>query len=175
MKNTLKSILKVFLIVFLILYLGVEAIVTLCLLNFNENGVTEIGNSSWVIANEDFSEKYEKGDLLIVNKGTGEEVTIGDYIFFYNPTENNVINYAEVANIIDTNGYYTYVVGNDYNVYYDHYVGKDVTLLKNVGSVLAVLESQFGFLMLIILPTMVAIIFEIYAIVMEVIELKKEA
>lgn len=175
MKNTLKSILKVFLIVFLVLYLGVEVIVTVCLLNFNENGVTEIGNSSWVIANDDFSDKYEKGDLLIVSKGTGEEVAVGDYIFFYNPTENDVINYAEVANIIDSNGYYTYVVGNEYHVYYDHYVGKDVTLFKNVGSILAVLESQMGFLILIILPTMVAIIFEIYAIILEVIELKKEA
>lgn len=174
MKNTLKSILKVLLMVFLVLYLGLEILVTVCLLNFNENGVTELGNSSWIIADENFSEGYEKGDLLIVNKGTGEEVAIGDYIFFYNPTENNVVNYAEVANVIDTNGYYTYVVGNDYHVYYDHYIGEDVKLFKNVGAVLSVLESQIGFLVLIILPTIVAIIFEIYAIIIEVIELKKE-
>ncbi len=175
MKNTLKSILKVFLIVFLILYLGIEVLVTICLLNFNENGITEIGNTSWVIPDKDFSDKYEKGDLLIVSKGALEEVGIGDYIFFYNPSENDIINYAEVNNIIDTNGYYSYSVGNNYTVYSDYYIGKDVTLLKNVGSVLKVLESQFGFLLLIILPTMVAIIFEIYAIIMEVIELKKEA
>jgi hypothetical protein len=174
MKNTLKSILKVFLIVFLILYLGLEILVTVCLLNFNDYGITEIGKTSWVIADEDFSEGYEKGDLLIVKKGTGEEVSIGDYIFFYNPSENNVINYAEVSNIVDTNGYYTYIVGNDYHVYYDYYVGEDVKQFKNVGSVLSVLESQMGFLVLIILPTIVAIIFEIYAIIIEVVELKKE-
>ncbi len=175
MKNTLKSILKVFLIVFLILYLGIEVLVTVCLLNFNENGITVIGKTSWVIPDKDFSEKYEKGDLLIVSKGTGEEVGIGDYIFFYNPSENDIVNYAEVVNIVDTNGYYSYTVGNNYTVYSDYYIGKDVKLFKNVGSVLKVLESQFGFLLLIILPTMVAIIFEIYAIIMEVIELKKEA
>lgn len=175
MKNTLKSILKVLLIVFLILYLGVEVLVTVCLLNFNENGITEFGDSSWVIVDEDFSEEYKKGDLLIVNKGNGENVEVGDYIFFYNPTENNVINYAEVFNVIDTNGYYTYVVGNDYNVYFDYYVGKDVKQFKGIGSILSLLESQMGFLILIILPTMVAIIFEIYAIIMEVIDLKKEA
>ena len=175
MKNILKSIFKIFLIIFCVIYLGVEVIVTVCLLNFNENGISEIGDSSWIIASDDFSDEYEKGDLLIVSKGTGEEVGIGDYIFFYNPTENNVVNYAGVANIIDTNGYYTYVVGNDYNVYFDYYVGNDVKLFKKVGSVLALLESQLGFLMLIILPTMIAIIFEIYAIIIEVVELKKEA
>lgn len=175
MKNTLKSILKVFLIVFVILYLGLEILVTVCLLNYNDQGITEIGNSSWIIVDEDFSEEYQKGDLLIVDKGTGEEVSVGDSIFFYNPKENNVVNYAEVANIIDTNGYYTYIVGNDYNVYYDYYIGRDVTQLKNIGSVLSILESQIGFLILIILPTMIAVIFEIYAIIMEIIQLKKEA
>ena len=58
--------------------------------------------------------------------------------------------------------------------YYDYYVGKDVVNLKGVGNVLAVLESQMGFLALIILPTMIAIIFEIYAIIIEIVELKKE-
>ena len=105
MKSTLKSIFKILLIVFLVLYLGLEVLVTVCLLNFNDRGVTEIGNSTWIIVDEDFSEEYEKGDLLIAHKGSGEEVCIGDFIFFYNPTENDLINYAEVANIIDSNGY----------------------------------------------------------------------
>lgn len=175
MKNTLKSILKVLLIVLIVLYFGVEILVTMCLLNFNDQGVTQIGNSTWIIVDDDINANYKKGDLLIVKRGTGEEVSVGDFIFFYNPTDNYVINYAEVTNIIDSNGYYTYMVGNDYNVYYDYYVGNDVSLFKGIGSILSVLESQMGFLILIILPTMVAVIFEIYAIILEVIALKKEA
>ena len=175
MKSTLKSIFKILLIVFVILYFGVEILVTACLLNYNDQGVTQFGNTTWIIVDEDINDNYTKGDLLIVNRGTGEEVSVGDFIFFYNPTENYVINYAEVTNVIDSNGYYTYIVGNDYNVYYDYYVGADVNLLKNIGTVLSILESQMGFLILIILPTMVAIIFEIYAIILEVIALKKEA
>lgn len=173
MKSTLKSILKILLTVFLVLYLGVEIIVTVCLLNFNEQRVTVLGDSSWVIADNDFSDEYKKGDLIIVNKGTGEEVSVGDYIFFYNPAENYVINYAEVTDIVNTNGYYTYKVGNDYNVYYEYFIGKDASVYRGVGMVLSVLESQMGFLILIILPTMVAIIFEIYAIIIEIIEMKK--
>lgn len=174
MKNTFKSILKVLLIVFVILYFGVEILVTACLLNYNDQGVTQFGNSTWIIVDEDINDNYQKGDLLVVSKGSGKEVVVGDYIFFYKPTDNFVINYAEVSNIIDSNGYYTYIVGNDYNVYYDYYIGNDVGIFKNVGSVLSILESQMGFLILIILPTMVAIIFEVYAIILEVIALKKD-
>lgn len=174
MKSVLKSIGKILLIVFLILYLTLEVFVTVCLLNFNEQRITEIGNTSLLIVDEGFSEEYEKGDLLIVKKGDGSEVNVTDMIFFYNPGENFVINYAEVENVLESNDYYTYIIGGDYNVYYDHYIGNDVTQLKGVGTILAILESQLGFLILIILPTMIAVIFEIYAIVMEVIELKKE-
>lgn len=176
MKSTLKAILKVLFTVFIVLYAGVAIFVTVCLLNFNDQRVTEIGNKSFIIVDEDLSDDYKKGDLLIVSKGKdkGAEVSIGDYVFFYNPSENYVVNYAEVSDIVDTNGYYTFVVGNDYNVYYDYYVGKDTVVLNGVGTILSILESQFGFLALIILPTMVAIVFEIYAIIIEIIELKKE-
>lgn len=174
MKNTVKSILKVLLIVFLVLYLGVEIFVTVCLLNFNDQRVTELGNKSLIIVDEDFSKDYKKGDLLVVTKTDGSDVENGDYIFFYNPSNNYIINYAEVSNIVQTNGYYTFVVGNEYNVYYEYFVGKKVSKYAGVGSVLKVLESKYGFLTLIILPTMVGIVFEIYAIILEVIEIKKE-
>ena len=36
------------------------------------------------------------------------------------------------------------------------------------------LESKWGFLLLIVLPTMIAVIYEFYAIIVEIIEFKKE-
>ena len=175
MKNTVKSILKVLLIVFLILYLGLEVFVTVCLLNFNEHKITELGKKSLLILDEDLSKDYKKGDLLVVTKSDGSDVEVGDSIFFYNNGDENVVNFAEVSNIMQTNGYYSFMVGNDYNVYYEYFIGKNVKDYNGFGKVLKVLESKYGFLTLIILPTMVAIIFEIYAIILEVIELKKEA
>jgi len=175
MKSTVKSILKVLLVVFLIIYLGVEVFVTVCLLNFNDQRITELGKKSLIIVDADLSKDYKKGDLLVVTKNPGEDVDKGDSIFFYNPSEDFVVNYAEVTNVLKSNEYYTYIVGNDYNVYYDYFIGKSVKKYSGVGKVLSLLESKYGFLALIILPTMVAIIFELYAIIIEIIELKKEA
>lgn len=177
MNSVLKSIVKILLIVFAILYTGVAIFVTVCLLNFNDQRITEIGNTSVVIVDEEFSEDYKKGDLLFIKKDkeVASKVEAGDYIFFYNPTESNVINYAEVNNVISSNDNLTFVLDNNYNVYYEYYVGTNPVRMSGFGTILSVLESQIGFLVLIILPTMVAVIFEIYAIIIEVIELKKEA
>lgn len=176
MKSTLKSIVKILLIVFAILYAGVAIFVTVCLLNFNDQRITELGDISIVIVNDEFSNDYKKGDLLFLNRSKEEasKVEVGDYIFFYNPSENGVINYAEVNDITTSNNNKIFVLADNYNVYYDYYVGAEPLNMKGFGNILSVLESQLGFLILIILPTMVAIIFEIYAIIIEVVELKKE-
>lgn len=176
MKSTLKAMLKILLTVFAVLYVGVAIFVTVCLLNFNEQRITEIGNTSIVIVDEEFSSEYKKGDLLFIVKDKEEaaKVVSGSNIFFYNPSENDVVNYAEVKEVKEVNGYYNFILGNGYTVYYDYYVGTNPKAFKGLGSVLSVLESQFGFLALIILPTLIAIIFEVYAIILEVIELKKE-
>ena len=65
MKSTVKSILKVLLVVFLIIYLGVEVFVTVCLLNFNDQRITELGKKSLIIVDADLSKEYKKGDLLV--------------------------------------------------------------------------------------------------------------
>ena len=176
MKNTLKSIGKILFTIFLVFYLAIEVLVTVCLLNFNDQRITEFGKDSWVIMDQDLSDEYKKGDLVIVTKGDGADVAPGDHIFFYNPSENFTVNYAEV-NTASPSGIdsYTYKVGKDYTVYYDYYIGKDVKVYKHVGTVLSILESKWGFLLLIILPTMIGIIFEFYLIILEIIDLKKEA
>jgi len=120
MKSALKSIVKILLIVFAILYAGVAIFVTVCLLNFNDQRITELGDISIVIVNDEFSNDYKKGDLLFLNRSKEEasKVEVGDYIFFYNPSENGVINYAEVNDITTSNNNKIFVLADNYNVYY---------------------------------------------------------
>ncbi len=174
MKSLMKSILKILLAVLIVLYLGVEIFVTICLLNYNDQNLTVLGNDTLVILDSDLSEEYKKGDLLVLTKGKGDEVKAKDFIFFYNPSDSNSVNFAQVNKVIDSDGYYTYTIGSEYSVYYDYYIGKEPKVYSGAGTVLKVLESRWGFLLLIILPTMIAVIFEIYAIIIEIVELKKE-
>lgn len=174
MKSMLKSMGKILTIVFLLLYLGVAVFVTVCLLNFNDSRVTQFGDTSLIIVDEELSTDYKKGDLVVVKRDDGSLVNEGDSIFFYDPSLNDAVNYAEVNGIEYNGNYYTYTIGDNYTVYYDYYIGTHGKSFRYVGSVLSVLESKWGFLLLVILPVMVAVIFEIYAIIIEIVELKKE-
>lgn len=174
MESTLKSIGKILLMVFLVIYLIIEIIVTICVLNFNDNRVTVFGDNSLVILKEDISSTYKKNDVVVAKKVDGSKVSEGDYIFYYNPSKNNQIEYKEVEDISDNGLAYSFRVENNYNVYQEYFIGVPDHVYHNVGGMLSLLESKWGFLLLIILPTMIAIVVELYAVIMEIIELKNE-
>ena len=175
MSNTLKSIGKILLIIFIVIYLLVELFLAICLLNYNDYRITTFGNKSLLLLDEDLDKNYKKNDLVVVTKGDGSEVSIGNSIFFYNPGENFTVNYAEVTDIVPhSNKTYTFKIGNTHNVYMDYYIGKNTKVYKRIGGVMRFLESKWGFLLLIVLPTMIAVIYEFYAIIVEIIEFKKE-
>ena len=174
MSSGLKSFGKVLLIVFIVLYALIEIFVTACLLQFNDYRVTEFGNKSLLILKENIDEDYKKGDLLVITKDNGSDVTVGDRIFFYNASEHYLVNYAKVVEVKENKDDFVFKVDALYNVYRDYYVGKKVQRFKGMGTILGFLESKWGFLLLVVLPTLVAVIYEIYIIVLEIIDIKKE-
>ncbi len=175
MSNVIKGIGKILLIIVVVLYLVLEIFLAICLLNYNDYRITVFGNKSLLLLTEDLDEKYKKNDLVIVTKGDGSEVKEGDSIFFYNPGQNYTVNYAEVTSITPhANKTYTYKIGTTHNVYTEYYIGKNTKVYKGLGGTMRLLESKWGFLLLIVLPTMIAVIYEFYAIIVEIIEFKKE-
>ncbi len=175
MSNVLKGVGKILLTIFVVLYLLLEIFLAVCLLNYNDYRITVFGNKSILLLTENLDEKYKKNDLVIVTKGDGSEVKEGDYIFFYNPGQNYTVNYAEVTSITPhANKTYTYKIGTTHNVYTEYYIGKNTKVYKGIGGAIRLLESKWGFLLLIVLPTMIAVIYEFYAIIIEIIEFKKE-
>ena len=170
----LKSFGKIILTVFIILYALMEIFVTACLLQFNEYRVSVFGNKSLLLLKENLNDEYKKGDLLVVTKGDGSEVVEGDSIFFYNANQNYLVNYATVVGVTGTNGDYAFKVDAKFNVYKDYYIGKNVRIYRGMGTILGFLESKWGFLLLVVLPTLVAVIYEIYIIILEIIDIKRE-
>ena len=65
----LKNFLKVLSYVFFVPYLFVVVFLTVCLLNYNDYNITEIGDKSFIIIRDDELEpKYKENDLVIVNR-----------------------------------------------------------------------------------------------------------
>ena len=162
----------------IIAYILLIIFVTICLLSFNEYKVTEFGKSTLIpIIDEDLEPDYTVGDLVIVSKGSLARVEEGDVIFFYRTTYGvTTINYAKVIKaerVTDTE--FTYTVEGDYRFSSSYYIGnaENATVIPNVGKVLSVLESKWGFLFLGVFPSLVAFIYTLNYVVIEVRETKE--
>lgn len=164
MKKTILSIIA-------IIYAIIAIFVTVCLLSFNDYRVSEFGNTSFIImSNNELEPEYNKGDLIIASKDS--KIEVGDYVFFYDRSGNGVrISYAEVKNIdVSTTGEKAYNIEGDYTLSSDYIIGSstDLTVMHNVGTVLSILESRWGFLFLIVLPTLIAFLYEIVEVITEI-------
>ena len=159
-----------------IIYAIIAVFVTICLLSFNEYKVSEFGDTSLVIIdNEELEPTFNKGDLVIVDKS--KRIREGDTIFFYNSSADVVeVTLATVQNIEKVNdSEYTYAIDGDRSISSEYVLGNagDVTKISTVGTVLGVLESKWGFLILIVFPSLLAFIYEITVVFTEIREGKE--
>ena len=57
---------------------------TVLMLNKNDFGVTQLGDTTWVTVNSEISSKnYKKGDIVLVQSKKLENLNKGDEIFVY--------------------------------------------------------------------------------------------
>lgn len=155
----------------IIVYALIAIFVTICLLSYNDYKVSVFGSNSLVIIDNDkLAPDYNSGDLAIVD--ANKEIEIGDKIFFYNPYEKTFpITLAEVIRKEEiTSTETTYTLEGDKLLSSEYVIGseEDITVIPNVGTVLQVLESQWGFLILIVLPALLAFLYEIIEVVGEI-------
>jgi len=157
----------------IIIYAIIAIAVTVCLLSYNQYNISEFGSKSLIIvSNNDLSPNLKKGQLVILDGSVSPKV--GDMIFFYNTYSSTVeIAYAKVT-AIDGSGDETLFTlegpHGDQKMAPQFLIGAENTAVKisGVGSVLSVLESRWGFLFLIVLPLLIAFLYEIIQVVMEV-------
>lgn len=158
---------------FVILYFIVAIMITVCLLSYNKYNITEIGNYSLVLStDEELKDVANKGDLILVEKVKAKNLNVGDKVFFYSIEENETV--ISAAKIIskEENGWggTSITVEGNYKLSAENIVGK-VDGSKKVpclGSVLEIMESRLVFLFLIVFPSFIAFIYELYRVVMEV-------
>lgn len=151
-------------------WLIVAIFVTICLLSYNDFKVIKFGNNSLLIMDSDELEPdFLEGDLLIVKRNSNNKIETGDKIFYYNSAKNsNTLIYTgtvDSKNVIDKNET-TFIVDGQ-SVSSEFVIGKfdTVKVYHNFGTILGVFTSKWGFMFLVIFPTLFAIIYEIVAIV----------
>lgn len=142
---------------------------TVLLLNFNDFGVTEFGDKSLIILTRDISsENYKRGDLIIVEKVDYDSIKEGDELFAYSvdQREKVSIDVGIVQELFPKEKSIAYKNGAGFSQ--EYIVGKAIKTYPKVGTYLAVIESKWGFLFIVLVPCFVIFIYEIYALIVEI-------
>lgn len=157
--------------IFVSIVVVIIIIMSLLLLSYNKYKVTELGNKTLLILDEDMMD-YKEGSLLVVEKKKSNEYKAGDYVFFYDTSSSNVKTVlAPVISLYqEFGGEKSYIIGEDLVVNDVDIIGKkdNTKEYKGLGSVLSVLESKWGNLFLVVVPAFILFIYEIYNLIVEI-------
>lgn len=172
MKKTLKIIGKTIGITVIGIYGIIAIILTVCLLKYNDYNITEFKDKSLIIVGDDeLRPDFNNGDLVVVYKNKNVDIQVGDKIFFYDTYQNQVS--VNLGSVIDkeviTKDETTFIMDGEYALSSEYVIGaaKTSKVYPNMGKVLGILESRFGFLFIIIFPILILFIYEIYAVIKE--------
>lgn len=163
----------------IILYALIAIIVTICLLSFNQYKVSEFDSTTVLIINtNNLKEKgFNKGDLVLVD--TTQKQEPGEDIFFHATSELGKttidIQTLKDKQVSAVTGETTYVLENK-EIPSDLAIGptKNSTRIAKLGTILSILESKWGFLILIVFPSLLAFLYELWEFIANVRAASKE-
>lgn len=164
--NTIKKILMV---IIGVLYFSFALLMTILLLNFNDYGVTQFGDTSLILLKDKISsQEFVKGDLVFVNAVEIEEVEKGETIFAYRVDSKGAV-HVEVGTIGEVYPSESAIAFENGETYSSEFiVGRPSNVYHNLGSILSVIESQWGFLFIVLVPCFLLFIYQIYALIVEI-------
>lgn len=170
---------KILMDIVIVLWFLVAVFVSICLLSYNDYKTTVLGNNTLIIIDNDQLEpEYNAGDLVIVKRNSDNKINKGDKIFYYNSakTSSVFIFNGEVTDKETVSNFETTFTVNDSKVSGEYVIGKTDTAktYKGLGTVLGILTSKWGFLFVIILPTLFAVVYEIMMIIELIRDNKKD-
>lgn len=172
MKKVISNIIFIF-------YLVVAIFVTVCLLSYNDYKITDFGETSLIIVSDKkMQPDYNKGDLIIVAES--DEMEVGEKVFYYDTYSQQIkvkLGTIEgVEKISETQ--INYIVDDgEHKISSEYVIGpeSEASVMPNVGTILGILESKWGFLFLIVLPALLAFVNQAMVVASGIKEAKQEA
>lgn len=162
--------------VLIVAYAVIAISVTILLLSYNDYHNSVIGGYTFILVTDDELEEYgyDEGSLVLVKETKAKNINEGDYVFLYKyiTTSQFEIKYARVLAKDTSKGEYQtqYILDGNTIVDYEDIIGstKDIKVIPNLGTILSILESRYGYLFLIVVVSFIAFLYEIYELIMEI-------
>lgn len=169
MKKVVKTIKSAVSFILFTIYFVFALVMTVLLLNFNDYGITQFGDKSFILVNSKISnEQYKKGDLVIAEHIKVENYKVGDYVFAYKIGADRLptIQLGKVGNVYLEEDAIAFENGETYSS--EYIAGKSIKQYDKIGSYLSLIESKWGFLFIVLVPVFLIFIYEIYSLIIEI-------
>lgn len=165
---------KICIIIFTTIYISICLVVTTCLLHFNDYNISVFKNSSLLILKENYDD-LKKGSLVIIKKSS---INKDDTIFYYDTSKGDMKISLDKVKKIDnvSSNESVYTLNSDKMLTTEFIIGtkNSAKIIPAIGAILGLLESKWGFLVIIILPFSLLFVFEIYTLIKEFKPAKKK-
>ena len=169
MRKIIKAI-KSFISGILMLIFFIFAIsMTMLLLNYNKYGLTQFGDTTFVIINDKISsETFRKGDLVLVKSQKLTDLELGEEIFVYRINEGGSVSIelGRVGELYHEEDAVAFENGDIFSTQF--VIGTADEIYNDIGTYLAIIESKWGFLFIVLVPCLLIFIYEIYALIVEI-------
>jgi len=142
---------------------------TVLLLNRNDFGVTQFGETSLIIINNQIAfENYKRGDLVLVEARKIDKIKEGDEIFVYRVEPNSMVSVdvGIVGKIHTDDNAISFENGAAYAMKY--VIGSATKTYSDLGTLLSIVLNKWGFLFIILVPSFLVFIYELYALIVEI-------
>lgn len=152
-----------------IIFFGIAIVMTIFMLNINDYGHVQFGNNSLLFVNEELAvSSYKSNSLLIIKKYHPSKIEPGTKLFAYQLDRNgNIrIDYGTVEKAYEGENLITFTNGKVYSL--EMIMGSVIKEYPQIGGILAVVLSQWGFLFLILIPNFLVFVYAIYSLIIEV-------
>lgn len=163
---------KFFGTIFIVVYAIIAITITVLLLSYNEYLCSEInGYIFYKVVDDTLDPNFKKGDLLIINQSNPRNIKIGDKAFFYQNVSNSeyYVKYGEVTDITEQINRTVFTIDGQYQYDSSYLMGKEEGsyFYHNLGTILSILESKWGYLFFIVIITLLLFLEELYELFME--------
>ena len=163
-----KLVIKIIIGIFLIIYFLLVILLCSFILKENKYGISESNKKSYIIINENNkTDRNKKGTLVVVEKKNINNIKVGDEVFTYKSDEKNKV-YVSISKVesisLDTNPKYYVLEGDTGNYKSNSLIGTQIKTISSLGSIITFFTNKIVFLIFIIIPPIIFIMYEAYYI-----------
>ena len=173
MKKGLIIIRNVIIGIIMVAYFAFIVAISTLLLNRNDYGVTQFGDTALVLVDNKISNKdYPEGTLALVETRKLEDLVVGDEVFIYqtNKKDNSVeIVISEVESVhLDVDSPYITITNNGTAWGEEFVAGVATKTYADLGGFLKFIQSKWVFFILLIIPCFFILLYEIYLLIIAI-------